>query len=161
MNAVLRMMDANQQLRLSEKHVALVDHSPNLSSRQRALLDEIIDRYQQAGIQPPTVQEYQKSLPKQANDVAQLIELAAADGQLVHIGKDMYLHARVERQLREKLSEQMQGHQGMTLSGIREVLGTTRKYAVPFCEYLDRIEFTRRVGDLRVLADAAADHAPS
>ena len=38
-----------------------------------------------------------------------------------------------------------------TLSEIRELLGTTRKYAVPYCEYLDRTGFTRRDGDLRFL----------
>jgi selenocysteine-specific elongation factor len=33
-------------------------------------------------------------------------------------------------------------------------LGTTRKYAVPFCEYLDRVGVTRRAGDLRILGFA-------
>ena len=40
----------------------------------------------------------------------------------------------------------------MTVSEIRDLLGTTRKYAVPFCEYLDRVGVTRREGDLRVPA---------
>jgi hypothetical protein len=31
-------------------------------------------------------------------------------------------------------------------------LGTSRKFAVPICEYLDRIRFTRRRGDERTLA---------
>jgi selenocysteine-specific elongation factor len=35
-------------------------------------------------------------------------------------------------------------------------LGTTRKYAVPLCEYLDRAGVTRRAGDLRVLAAAGS-----
>jgi selenocysteine-specific elongation factor len=34
---------------------------------------------------------------------------------------------------------------------IRELLGTTHKYTVPLCEYLDRVGVTRRDGDLRVL----------
>ena len=41
---------------------------------------------------------------------------------------------------------------GMTVAEIRDLLGTTRKYAVPLCEYLDRIGVTRREGDLRFLA---------
>ena len=35
---------------------------------------------------------------------------------------------------------------------IRDLLGTTRKFAVPLCEYLDRVGLTRRDGDLRVRA---------
>ena len=32
---------------------------------------------------------------------------------------------------------------------IRDLLGTTRKFAVPLCEYLDRVGVTHRDGDLR------------
>ena len=63
----------------------------------------------------------------------------------------MYLHADVERELRRKLQEALEQGPGMTLSEIRELLQTTRKYAVPICEYLDRIGFTERAGDLRRL----------
>ena len=40
----------------------------------------------------------------------------------------------------------------MKVSSIREILGFSRKYAVPFCEYLDRAGWTRREGDLRYSA---------
>jgi selenocysteine-specific elongation factor len=41
------------------------------------------------------------------------------------------------------------GSAGITVSGVRERLGTTRKYAVPLMEHLDRTGVTRRSGDLR------------
>ncbi len=37
----------------------------------------------------------------------------------------------------------------MTMADLRDLLGTTRKYAVPIGEYLDRIGLTRREGDVR------------
>ncbi len=37
----------------------------------------------------------------------------------------------------------------MTMAELRDLLGTTRKYAVPIGEYLDRIGLTRREGDVR------------
>jgi len=37
---------------------------------------------------------------------------------------------------------------------VREELGSSRKYVVPFVEYLDRVGFTKRVGDQRVLCSA-------
>ena len=42
----------------------------------------------------------------------------------------------------------------MTMAELRDLLGTTRKYAVPIGEYLDRIGLTRREGDLRRLGDS-------
>ena len=49
--------------------------------------------------------------------------------------------------VRDRLAE----GKGLTVAEIRDLLGTTRKYAVPLCEYLDRVGVTRRDGDLRVL----------
>jgi len=42
----------------------------------------------------------------------------------------------------------------MTMADLRNLLGTTRKYAVPIGEYLDRIGLTRREGDVRKLGQA-------
>ena len=83
--------------------------------------------------------------------IPDLISLAVADGELVEIARDLYLHADVDRQLRETLRQRLANGTGLTISQMREILGTTRKYAVPLAEYLDRIGFTRREGNLRML----------
>ena len=50
------------------------------------------------------------------------------------------------------VAARLQTGRGATVAEIRDLLGTTRKFAVPLCEYLDRVQVTRRDGDLRVLA---------
>ena len=50
-----------------------------------------------------------------------------------------------------QIQRQMANGTGLTVSEIKELLATSRKFAVPICEYLDRIGFTRREGDLRML----------
>ena len=39
------------------------------------------------------------------------------------------------------------------MAELRDLLGTTRKYAVPIGEYLDRIGLTRREGDVPPAGD--------
>jgi selenocysteine-specific elongation factor len=51
------------------------------------------------------------------------------------------------------LTEAFSAAEGLTVSQIREILDTSRKFAVPYCEYLDQSGFTRRQGDLRMLRD--------
>jgi len=58
----------------------------------------------------------------------------------------------MRRRVREGLSQ----GKGLTVAEIRDILGTTRKYAVPLCEYLDRSGVTRRDGDLRYLASESS-----
>ena len=45
---------------------------------------------------------------------------------------------------------------GLTVSEIRTLLDSSRKYIVPLAEYLDAVGVTRRVGDQRVLGPNAA-----
>jgi selenocysteine-specific elongation factor len=52
------------------------------------------------------------------------------------------------------VEEKLASAAGLTVAEIRDLLGTTRKFAVPLCEYLDRAGVTRREGDLRVKAGA-------
>ncbi|MBV8488345.1 MAG: SelB C-terminal domain-containing protein, partial [Planctomycetaceae bacterium] len=56
-----------------------------------------------------------------------------------------------EAELRRKVTQRLADGSGMTMADLRDLLGTTRKYAVPIGEYLDRIGLTRRVGDVRKL----------
>jgi len=59
--------------------------------------------------------------------------------------------------MRRLIAEKLAGSEaGLTVAEIRDLLGTTRKYAVPLCEYLDRVGVTRREGDLRFLAQPAS-----
>ena len=85
----------------------------------------------------------------------QLLELAAAEGQLVAVSETIYIGAEVAEQLCQTVRSALEARpQGMTVAEIRDLLGVSRKYAVPYCEYLDRVGVTERRGDLRVLASA-------
>jgi selenocysteine-specific elongation factor len=50
----------------------------------------------------------------------------------------------------------LEAGEALTMAGLRDLLGTTRKYAVPIGEYLDRIGLTTRAGDERRLGNRHA-----
>jgi selenocysteine-specific elongation factor len=56
--------------------------------------------------------------------------------------------------MKRDVTARLREGKGLTVADIRDMLGTSRKYAVPLCEYLDRCGITRREGDLRFLAVA-------
>ncbi len=152
--ATLQAMQSAGKIRLTARGVALAGHGPTLTANERKLLDEIIVRYRDAGFQPPTVQEVKAQTVKNQASVPQLIALAASDGDLVKLNNEFYLHAELAEAMKQTLREAFATQPTLTVSQIRELLGTSRKYAVPLCEYLDRIGFTRRAGDERSLAQS-------
>jgi selenocysteine-specific elongation factor len=153
LNHIFERMRRSGTITLTDRQIGLTQRGPKLSSNERKLLQDLIQQYRQAGLETPTVSQIQKTITKNQNSVPQLIELAAANGDLVKVAREYFLHVEVDQQLRSQLTEPLATGDGLTLSQIREVLGTSRKYAVPYCEYLDRSGFTRRVGDLRSLAE--------
>jgi selenocysteine-specific elongation factor len=112
----------------------------------------VLENYRTAAFQPPTVAEVKQQAIRNQAAVPQLFELATAQRFLVRIAPEINLHGDLEKQMRSSLTDRSAGEQGLTVNQTREILSTTRKYAVPFCEYLDRIGFTKPRGDLGVLA---------
>ncbi len=155
LNAVLDRMAADGQVTCTPQGVALSGHGPQLSKNQQQLLDEIVRKVHDGGCQPPFIAEIQQQISKNQTAVPELFALAAAEGELVKINKDFYLHHDVYQSVRKKLVGSIEGGEGLTLSEIRELLETSRKFAVPLCEHFDEIGFTRRHGDRRVLANAS------
>ncbi|HYZ13000.1 MAG TPA: selenocysteine-specific translation elongation factor [Actinomycetota bacterium] len=91
---------------------------------------------------PPTVAELQ-----QRGFSSDAIDAAVRQGVLVRIAPDLVLTRSMVDRAIEVVREA--GAEGSTVSKVRERLGTSRRYAVPLMEHLDRTGATRRSGDLR------------
>lgn len=156
-DAVLKMALASMreagQVRLGPSTVTLKGHGPKLSQNEHKLLAKLVEDYRAAGLETPTVKQFQQQATKNQSSVPQLIALAAANGDLVQITDQYFMHRDADQACRDKLKGSLSEGTGLTVSQIREILNTSRKFAVPYCEYLDRSGFTRRKGDLRLLAE--------
>jgi selenocysteine-specific elongation factor len=136
------------------RRVARADHKPKLSANLRKLKDKLVAAYHEGRFQPPEPASFAGQAGGNAASLADLFEVCVAEGYLVHISGDIYLHADTEAEMRRRISERLLGGAGLTVAEIRDLLGTTRKFAVPLCEYLDRVGVTRREGDLRLPSGA-------
>ncbi len=152
-NLALSTMHKAGQIRVTPTGIALQGHGPKLSQNEHKLLAKLIEDYRTVGLEAPTCKQVQQQATKNQSSVPQLIALAAANGDLVQITKEYFVHKDVDHQCRKQLAALLADGKGLTVSQIREVLNTSRKYAVPYCEHLDRSGFTRRQGDLRLLAE--------
>ena len=157
--ALLNRFLAAGRAQATQGGLTLAGRAPQLSSGQQQLLERLLSEVRAAEFQPPALPELAAHADKNRADVPSLLELAASQGQLVRIAPEMFMDAGAEQQLRSVLAERFRSEGGLKVAQIRDALGISRKHAVPLCEYLDRIGFTRRDGDLRFLADEAAQAA--
>ena len=85
---------------------------------------------------------------KRLNDFLGVLE---SRGALVKITPDFYISGRVLGQAQAALTDYVATHEEITAAIFRDLLGISRKTAIPLLEYFDRSGLTVRVGDVRKL----------
>jgi selenocysteine-specific elongation factor len=71
------------------------------------------------------------------------------EGRVVRINESLYVSTDVYNELLSLLKIFFKKKPEMTVAEFRDLLNTTRKYALPFLEFLDSQKVTLRTGDVR------------
>ncbi|MGH2821097.1 MAG: SelB C-terminal domain-containing protein, partial [Actinomycetota bacterium] len=120
----------------------LATHRVTLAPEQLRARDGLLSRIGASGFSPP--------LGRELGADPALLRALVDSGDLVRI-EDFYLTAESAAEARTRVRRRIEERGPVTVAEIRDLLGTSRKYAVPLCEWLDSTGATRRQGDLRAL----------
>ncbi|HEX6261887.1 MAG TPA: selenocysteine-specific translation elongation factor [Actinomycetota bacterium] len=83
----------------------------------------------------------------------ELIDAVCRVGRLARVSKEVVVTPAFLERAERVAREQAGSGEGLTVSGFRQALGTTRKYALPLLGSFDERGITRRDGDVRRLVD--------
>ena len=144
--------DFSFQPGLNEKEVIrLKTFSTVLSQVEETLKTKLLDLLQKNEFQPPSKEELSQSLKLDQKHLSDILKLMVKEGSLVRISDSMYLTSSAYNKMIEALKNFFSKKPEMTVAEFRDILTTTRKYALPILEYLDSNKITLRVGDVRKL----------
>lgn len=149
---IIDQLIKNKILTGDKRRIGLSNFKPKLSNNQRKLMVKIHETYRDSKFSPPSMQDFINHLAGQKIQLQELFNLCVQEGKLIFIQDDLYLDIDAEEEMRSIISHALENNKAMTVAEIRDLLKTSRKYAVPFCEHLDKIGLTKREGDLRLLA---------
>ena len=123
-----------------------------------ALADEaaaaaaLLSRLEAAGLAPPAVGELAEQAGIDAAVARKVLGKLAAEQRVVRVTSDLHFSLDAIHEARDKLVGALQAAPaGLTAAELRDVLGVSRKYAIPLLEFVDAQGVTRREGDLRML----------
>jgi selenocysteine-specific elongation factor len=71
--------------------------------------------------------------------------------RIIKVSDEVILHSQALTKAKEMIGAFIKENRSIQLAQTRDLLKTSRKYALPLLEYLDQQKFTRRKGDLRIL----------
>lgn len=80
-----------------------------------------------------------------------LLNLLIEQQRVVKVADGVVFPANAYHEMVDKVIARAREQGSITVAGVRDMLGTSRKYAIALLEYMDDKKITRRVGDKRVL----------
>ncbi len=80
-----------------------------------------------------------------------LIDYMIEEGFLIKIDDGLCITSDTGKQLKSVLLSLFGRKDGITIAEYRDALDISRKYALAYLEYFDKIKLTRRAGDVRIL----------
>jgi selenocysteine-specific elongation factor len=121
------------------------DHEIRFSQEQEKKIDSLLRDMKRAGVSTPSVKESQQYLGEDLYYA--LIDLS----RLRQLNADVVYEQDQFAEIETRVIEFLRQNGEIDAAQARDLLQTSRKYAIAILEHLDNIKVTRRVGDVRVL----------
>ena len=151
---LLTGLEAEGVVRSERDQVRLAAHSIRLSADQQRVVDGLEADYREAGAAPASPEEALARHGVKGNERHELYQVLVADRRLVRVREGLYFHALALGDIQEALVAYLKANKEIGPSGIKDLLGVSRKYAIPLLEYFDAQRVTVRQGEHRVLRGA-------
>ena len=132
------------------KSIALKSFHVEFSAEHKKIYDELISSFISGGFQPPSIEELVKNVKNPKNH-QQVLHALIESGELIKINDDFYLHSDYYKKAIELIRQFIEENKEISLGEFRDLLNTTRKYALPLLEYFDQNKVTKRLGEKRIL----------
>ncbi|NCB41016.1 MAG: selenocysteine-specific translation elongation factor [Clostridia bacterium] len=117
---------------------------------QENLMEEFASAYKNFGHEAPELDVVLQDC-KDKNMGKQLIVALANSGKITRLNGQVYIDSLVLNRILEDIKKCLAENKSMTLAELRDLLGTSRKYALQILEYCDAIKLTKLEGESRTL----------
>jgi selenocysteine-specific elongation factor len=148
---LMERLQADGVIESDGRKANLPGRGASVTSEQEKMVADILEKIGATPFSPPAVTELAAELGAGRKTVADLLALAGRDGRVVRISPDLYFSPGAMSDIESALKAKLDADPEITVSEFRDLIGTSRKYALPLLEYFDRERLTVRQGDVRRL----------
>jgi len=151
---LLAALETDGVVRSERDQVRLASHAIRLTSEQQRVVEGLESAFLAAGAAPPSPEEALGRLGVKGTEKHELFQLLVADRRLVRVKESLFFHTRALDAIQDKVVALLRERKEIGPGDIKDLLGISRKYAIPLLEHMDARRVTTRVGERRVLRGA-------
>jgi len=134
-----------------ESTLRLPSHSVTLNENEQGTAARLERLLQEGGLTPPEVKELEERLRVPRKLLSDLLGVLESRGRAVKVTTDLYFGSAALEKAKTALTTHLTAQGEISAAAFRDLLGISRKTAIPLLEYFDRTGLTLRVGDVRKL----------
>jgi selenocysteine-specific elongation factor len=131
--------------------VRLARHEVRLGAEQQRVVERLEQEFRKAEAAPPSPEEALARAGLTGTEEHELFQLLVESRKLVRVKESLYFHAGALDAIQDKVVALLKVRKEIGPGDIKDLLGISRKYAIPLLEHLDARRVTTRVGERRVL----------
>ena len=148
---VLQHLLKSKRIVQEEDILRLADHKVALAVDQQSLKRQILKAYRDGGLSPPYFKEVCRILETPVEQAAPVLELLAAEEEVVKVKEDLYYYRPHLEALKQEVTDFLMANDELSTPQFKDMTGASRKFVIPLIEYFDSIQLTIRIGDIRKL----------
>jgi selenocysteine-specific elongation factor len=148
---LLSALVADGTVKTERDKVRLASHEVRLSPDQQRVIDRLEDDFLRAEAAPPSAEEALGRAGLGGDEEHELFQVLVQAGKLVRVKESLFFHARALDTIQTKLVALLRERKEIGPADIKDLLGISRKYAIPLLEFFDQRRVTARVGERRIL----------
>ena len=147
---LLIILEDRHRIKLHGKFISLYSFEIEYSEKQIQLKDSILKQLGEHEFAPPKYAEMEAK-EKIAKDFMMVFESLLDEGVIIKVAEDCYFLKGAYEKCREMTAKYISENGSINVAQLRDLLDTSRKYAMAVIEHFDSIKFTKRVRDDRIL----------
>lgn len=148
---ILNLAIKNGILEIAGAGLKLAEHKINFNNKEARILEILQKEIKTGGTTPPFIRELIDKYDWNLKEILPLLNHLCHSGSFLKIQEGVYYDTEVFNLIIDKIKHWFDKNNDLDINNIKEILGISRKYAIPLLEYLDSIHVTFRVGNKRRL----------
>lgn len=147
--ALMAELEKRKVITIQGSIVSVAGFTVSYSDEASQMMTDMENIYKKAGIEVPSTDELVGAY-KDRKQARQVLSELTKKGILVKAGTGVLMHKEHWDRALSVLRDHLASHPQITLGEFRDLLGTSRKYAVMLLETYDQMKITKKTGDARV-----------
>lgn len=149
--AALKHLSESNEIAENGAILRLASHSVEIDETLGEVKTKLESVFKNAHFQPPSVEDAFAQCAGKGNANQNALQILIDEGALLRLKDNIIYHRHALREAENLLKEHLSRNNEITAAEFRDLLGITRKHAIPLLEYFDTARITLRLGDKRVL----------